>query len=84
MSYTVIVPKSVRKQILKLPDSVLDSVFSQLSDLQEDPRPPGSLKMLGSAGWRIRIGDYRIIYDIDDKGKTLIVRKVGHRREIYR
>ena len=84
MSYRVFIPKSVHKQLNKLPASVSDSVVSKLSSLQENPRPNGSLKMQGSEGWRIRLGDYRIIYDIDDKEKAVVIRRVGHRREIYR
>ena len=84
MSYRVLTPKSVYKQINKLPFSVSDSVISKLQALQENPRPAGSLKMHGSEGWRIRLGDYRLIYDIDDRQKLVVVRRVGHRREIYR
>jgi len=81
MSYAVVVPNSVRKQILKLPASVSDSILSRLSVLEANPRPVGSLKLRGSDGWRIRVGDCRII---DDKRKIVVIRKVGHRREIYR
>ena len=84
MSYRVLIPKSVHKQINKLPSTVSDSILSKLSLLQENPRPVGSLKMQGSEGWRIRLGDYRIIYDIDDKEKAVVLRRIGHRREIYR
>jgi len=84
MRYRVLIPKSVHKQINKLPSSVSVSVISKLEALQENPKPAGSLKMHGSEGWRIRLGDYRIIYDIDDRQKLVVVRRVGHRREIYR
>ncbi len=84
MSYRVLIPKSVHKQINKLPSSVSESVISKLEALQENPRPAGSLKMRGSEGWRIRLGDYRLIFDIDDRQKLVVVRRVGHRREIYR
>ncbi len=84
MIYTVIIPKSVHKQLNKLPTFVSDSIVSRLTGIQENPRPIGSLKMRGSEAWRIRIGDYRIIYDIDDEAKVVVVRRIGHRREIYR
>ena len=84
MSYRVLIPKSVHKQINKLPSSVSESVISKLEALQENPRPAGSLKMHGSEGWRVRLGDYRLIFDIDDRQKLVVVRRVGHRREIYR
>lgn len=84
MSYRVLIPKSVQKQINKLPAPVSDSVIAKLGVLQVNPRPAGSLKMHGSEGWRIRLGDYRILYDIDDRGRIVVIRRVGHRREIYR
>ena len=84
MSYRVLIPKSVHKQINKLPSSVSDSVISKLEALQENPRPAGSLKMHGSEGWHVRLGDYRLIFDIDDRQKLVVVRRLGHRREIYR
>ena len=84
MSYRVLVPKSVHKQIKKLPPSVSDSIVLHMSLLQENPRPIGSLKMHGTEGWRIRVGEYRVVYDINDREKVVVVRRVGHRREIYR
>lgn len=59
-------------------------IVSKLSLLQENPRSAGSLKLHGSEGWRIRVSDYRIIYDIDDAGRTVVIRRVGHRRDIYK
>lgn len=73
MNYTVIVPKSVRKNIFKLPLHISDSIFSHLNALKQNPRSLGNVKLQGGEGWRIRIGDYRIIYDIDDDRKIVIV-----------
>jgi mRNA interferase RelE/StbE len=55
-----------------------------LEELAGDPRPPGIKKLKGREGWRLRIGDYRVIYEIDDTQKIIIVLHVGHRRDIYR
>jgi mRNA interferase RelE/StbE len=53
--------------------------------LKNSTRPPGSKKLAGSpGGWRVRVGDYRIIYDIDDKTKCVRILRVRHRREVYR
>jgi mRNA-degrading endonuclease RelE of RelBE toxin-antitoxin system len=52
--------------------------------LQEEPRPANSLQMKGGQGFRLRIGDYRVLYDIDDSSKLINLRRIGHRREIYR
>ena len=52
--------------------------------LADEPRPHGCVKLSGSQSWRIRIGDYRVIYDIDDKSRQIDVLHIGHRREVYR
>jgi mRNA interferase RelE/StbE len=84
VTYRIIIPKSVQKQIKKLPDNVRQNVVKSLLDLQETPRPQNSLKMKNSQGYRLRLSEYRILYDIDDLTQTLTLRRVGHRREIYR
>jgi mRNA interferase RelE/StbE len=84
VTYRIILPKVVQKQISKLPDRVRKNVLESLRNLQETPRPPNSLKMKNNQGYRLRIGEYRILYDIDDPSQTLTLRRVGHRREIYR
>ena len=52
--------------------------------LAENPRPSGVVKLSGREGWRIRIGDYRVIFMIDDAKKEVVIYAIGHRREIYR
>lgn len=52
--------------------------------LAEDPRPPGSSKLRGREEWRIRTGDYREIYEIDDEAREVLVIDIGHRRDVYR
>lgn len=54
------------------------------SALHEDPRPTGSVKLAGTELWRIRVGDYRVIYEVRDAILVVLVIKVGHRREVYR
>ncbi len=49
-----------------------------------NPRPPGCLKLTGREGWRFRLGDYRAVYEFDDKERTVAVLHVGHRRDVYR
>ena len=84
MSYRVVIPKSVQKEIDKLPDLIADSVIERTLLFRENPRPIGCIKLRASEGWRLRIGDYRIIYDINDDEKVVVLRRVGHRREVYR
>jgi len=60
-------------------------IVSRISSLGEDPRPPGCEKLSGrSERYRIRQGDYRIVYGIDDTDPTVTIVKIGHRREVYR
>jgi mRNA interferase RelE/StbE len=59
-------------------------VYEAIERLQEEPRPPGCRKLSDREGWRLRVGDYRVIYEIDDEQRTVTVLQVGHRRDIYR
>ena len=53
--------------------------------LADNPRPPGAVKLVGASGlWRVRVGDYRVVYLVDDQNRTIDVRIVAHRREVYR
>ena len=84
--YRVIFKDSAVKEIKRLRSVFSDSVSAAIDNLSINPRPPGSKKLKGSSEylWRIRIGDYRVIYLIDDKIKIINVRRVAHRRDIYR
>ncbi|MEI6537194.1 MAG: type II toxin-antitoxin system RelE/ParE family toxin [Verrucomicrobiaceae bacterium] len=84
MSYTVILPRSVLKQLAKLDATVQTRIEDSLLALQKTPRPAGAKKLKGRDGLRIRVGDYRVIYEIHDWNLQIIVIQVGHRRDIYR
>ena len=84
MSYQVILPKSAQKALDRLPDETANRILDALSELKEQPRPVGCKKLRGETAWRIRVGDYRIIYEIHDKVLQIIVITIGHRREVYR
>jgi mRNA interferase RelE/StbE len=84
MKYTLILAKSVQKQLDKLSQDVSARIFRRLANLESNPRPPDCKKLKGSEAWRIRVGDYRIIYEIHDRQLLLIVIDAGHRRDIYR
>ncbi len=83
MRYRVILPKSVRKVLDRLPDDIANRVLARLAALETNPRPPNVKKLKGRDGWRLRVGDYRVIYDIDDPTLQVLVVTVGHRREVY-
>lgn len=84
MTYRIIIPKAVQKQIDKLANDVQNSIIQSLLNLSENPRPSNSLKMKNNQGYRSRVGEYRILYDIDDKTQAVTLRRVGHRQDIYR
>lgn len=83
MSYRIIIPKAVQKQIDKLDNDVQNSVIQSFIKLSENPRSLNSLKMKNMQGYRLKVGDYRILYDIDDNIQTVTLRRIGHRRDIY-
>ena len=84
MRYQVIIPKSVRKELDRLPEDVARRISVRLAGLEMNPRPADVKKLKGREAWRIRVGDYRVIYEIHDRVLQVIVITVGHRREIYR
>jgi mRNA interferase RelE/StbE len=85
MPYTVTFRSSALKQTQKLPPSVAARVVAAAESLANVPRPPGCTKLAGGANlWRVRVGDYRIVYAIEDKTEIVDVRIVAHRREVYR
>ncbi len=84
MIYQVRLKTSAARQLRKLPQPTRDRILDAIEDLADDPRPQGSKKIAGTqATWRIRIGDYRVIYDICNGELLIFVVRVGHRREVY-
>ena len=84
MRYRLILPKSVQKELDRLPDEVVRRILARLAGLQTNPRPVDVKKLKGCDAWRIRVGDYRVIYEIHDRELQILVITVGHRRNIYR
>ena len=84
MSYRVDFTTAAARQVKKLPRPARDRVLDAVDDLGEDPRPHGAKKLVGEdTAWRIRVGDYRVIYDIFDEELTVTVIRAAHRREVY-
>jgi mRNA interferase RelE/StbE len=83
MSYQVLVSKKVAKQIEKIPDPDYTRIKKSILDLGIKPRPAGCKKLEGREGYRIRQGNYRIIYDIQERIKIVAILDVGNRKEIY-
>ena len=84
MIYSVFIEKSAKKELTKigLPDR--DRIITAIRKLSENPRPLKVKKLTGREAWRIRIGNYRVIYEIKDDQLIVLVITIGHRREIYR
>ena len=83
-SYELVVRRSVAKDLRALPRTDLKRILARMAALADDPRPPGSEKLSGLERYRVRQGRYRILYEIHDLRLTVIVVKVGHRRDVYR
>lgn len=82
--YAVSITRRAQKELADLPTDVYERVRDAITGLARTPRPPGCLKLTGRDGWRLRVGDYRILYEIDDALKTVTVQHIGHRRDVYR
>jgi mRNA interferase RelE/StbE len=83
-SYRLEVKRTAAKEIGDLPKADCRRVVAKIQLLARDPRPHGCEKLSGAEKYRVRQGDYRILYEIDDSAKLVTVVKVGNRRDIYR
>ena len=85
MTYSVIISKSVQKQIKQLPQSTRKRVQDKLLALKMEARPPGALKLKGYENqYRLRVGDYRIRYEINNENSVVKILQCKHRREVYK
>jgi len=83
--YTLLLTASAEKDLRKLPRPILERIHAKILMLRTDPRPAGATKLSGNLeGWRVRVGDYRIVYQIDNTAQTITLARVRHRREVYR
>lgn len=83
-SYTILLSKKARKQLDKLTDQIVDPILEAIAELGKNPRPVGYKKLKGRNGCRIRVGNYRIIYEIYDSELLVDLIAVGHRKDIYK
>jgi mRNA interferase RelE/StbE len=80
--YSVLLTRPARKDLDRLDRQTLNRLAPQIDALASDPRPPGCLKVKSEPNlWRVRVGDYRIGYKIDDAAREVTVIRIGHRRE---
>mgnify|MGYP001558869559 CR=1 FL=1 len=73
-----------KREFFDLPKETQQRLVPVIEDLAKHPRPPGAKKLTGQEGFRIRKGDYRLLYTIDDKASLVRIYRIGHRREVYR
>ncbi|MGN6437746.1 MAG: type II toxin-antitoxin system RelE family toxin [Agriterribacter sp.] len=81
--YQVVIEKQVQKQLAKIAAPYYQAIIHALKALAVNPRPHGYKKLKGRPGYRIRVGDYRVIYNIQDNILTVFVIDIGHRKDIY-
>lgn len=84
MTYEVHILRRARKELGSVATNDLGRIGDAIRRLGDDPRPSECRKLTGREGWRVRVGAYRVIYEIDDELKRLTVLHVGHRRDVYR
>lgn len=85
MPYRIEIKRSAAKEIEAIADRrTRTKVIERIAALAEDPRPAGCEKLSGAESYRIRQGDYRIVYTVEDRRLVVEIVKVGHRREVYR
>lgn len=84
MTYRILVRRSAQKELEALPKKIRIRVAAVIEALASDPRPQGSIKLTGDDLYRIRTGDIRVVYSIEDDRLIVIVVRVGHRGDVYR
>jgi mRNA interferase RelE/StbE len=84
MSYKILFTRQSEKDLSNLPKSDFRKVEVAIAKLADNPRPPKSKKLTARDSWRIRIGNYRVIYLIEDDNLIVIVIEIGHRKEVYK
>lgn len=84
MSYRITLAPSAARQLRKQDPQVRRRIQAALELLADDPRPPAATRLVGGAGeWRVRTGDYRVIYEVHDDELLVLVLQLGHRRNVY-
>ena len=83
--YRVLLERAAEKDLARLSSQVHERVIVAIRNLGNEPRPPGCRKLAGSKNdWRIRVGDYRVVYEIADEVRVVRINRVRHRGEVYR
>jgi mRNA interferase RelE/StbE len=83
MIYNIQISRSAQKQLAKINNPFFKAINEKILALKSNPRPPGCKKLKGNESWRIRVADYRIIYEIRDDILIIIVIDIDHRKQVY-
>ncbi len=83
-NYKIFIKPSAKKELESLPRNDLSKIVEKIKNLSSDPRPHGAEKLSGEDKYRIRQGNYRIVYSIEDDKLIVIIVKIGHRRDVYK
>jgi mRNA interferase RelE/StbE len=83
LNYSVVIHNSTEKELDRFHYILYNRILKKLLSLEENPRPKGVKKLTGREEYRVKVGDYRILYRIDDKNRVVTISGIGHRREIY-
>jgi mRNA interferase RelE/StbE len=84
MTYAVEILRTAQKQLAKIDRQAQGPIIDSIRTLATDPRPSGCKKLFGRPAWRIRVGDYRVIYEIHDQELVIVVVTLGNRKDVYR
>lgn len=84
MTYTLFIERRAQRSLSRIAAQDRERISRAIRCLADEPRPHGVKKLSGRDAWRIRVGDYRVLYEIQDERLLILVVDIGHRREIYR
>ena len=84
MNYSLFILKRAQKEFSKVPLDLYKRIKKVIYSLAKEPRPAGCKKLIEREGWRIRVGNFRIIYEIDDVANSVTILHIGHRKDVYR
>jgi mRNA interferase RelE/StbE len=82
--YRIELRRSAYKDLKNIPTEYTNLIANHIDSLEQNPHPPDSKKLKGDAGYSLRVGVYRVLYDIDDKAQIVTIYRIKHRREAYR
>ncbi|MFH1672122.1 MAG: type II toxin-antitoxin system RelE/ParE family toxin [Pseudomonadota bacterium] len=84
MKYKLLIERAAQKELSKIPHREQDRIITAIQNLTDNPRPSNVKKLIGRDAWRMRIGNYRVIYEIHNDTLIVLVVHIGHRKDIYR